>query len=99
MESWQTVPQVRAVAVMDVDAARAEALATEAGCAWHTDYRVAIDQPAVQIVSVCTPTHLHPEITIFAAEQGKHILCEKPIALTLPAADRMIDAARRNGVC
>lgn len=44
--------------------------------------------PSGNRLSLCVPTSLHPEITIFASKHGKHILCEKPIALTLEAADK-----------
>lgn len=97
-EGWHKLPQARVVAVMDVDEARATALAATYEAQPYTDYRVAIDQPTVDVVSVCVPTHLHPDISIFAAEHGKHVLCEKPIALTLAAADAMIEAARRHNV-
>lgn len=97
-ECWHNVPQATIVSVMDVDAARAQALAAQYGCRWHSDYHPAIDQAAVDVVSVCAPTNLHPEITLFAAEHGKHVLCEKPIALALAAADRMIAAAHHNNV-
>jgi predicted dehydrogenase len=62
------------------------------------DYREAITDPEVDIVSVCVPAALHPEITIFAAQQGKHIMCEKPVALTLADAYAMEEAVKRAGV-
>jgi UDP-N-acetylglucosamine 3-dehydrogenase len=49
-------------------------------------------------VDICLPTYLHAEVTIASAEANKHILCEKPIAHTLEAADAMIEAAARRGV-
>ena len=52
----------------------------------------------VDVVSVCTPAFYHPEVAVLAARHGKHILCEKPIALTLEGADQMIEAAQSNGV-
>ncbi len=97
-DCWQTIPQANIIAVMDVDEARAKTLATEYGCQWFTDYRAAIDRPGVDVVSICVPTIFHPDITIFAATHGKHILCEKPIALTLDRATAMIEAARQHNV-
>lgn len=64
----------------------------------YTDYRLAISLEEVDVVSVCVPTYLHPEVTIFAANQGKHVLCEKPIALALQDAEAMIEAAEQNAV-
>jgi len=98
-ERWQKLPEAEVVAVVDIIEERAKRLAqTHQLNRWHTDYRPAVALPAVDVVSVCVPTCDHPEITIFAANQGKHILCEKPIALTLAQADAMIDSARQNGV-
>jgi predicted dehydrogenase len=64
----------------------------------YADYEDAIADPAVEAVSVCLPHDLHPAAAIAAAEAGKHILCEKPIALTVDDATLMIEAAETNGV-
>jgi phthalate 4,5-cis-dihydrodiol dehydrogenase len=53
---------------------------------------------AVDAVWVATPNSCHADHTVIAAERGKHVIVEKPMAVTLDEADRMIDAARRNGV-
>ncbi|WP_044641303.1 Gfo/Idh/MocA family protein [Risungbinella massiliensis] len=55
-------------------------------------------QSDVDVVSICTPSGLHPALTIQAAEAKKHVIVEKPMALTLEDADRMMDACERNGV-
>src|SRR5439155_21919776 len=52
----------------------------------------------VDVVDVCTPTHLHAEFTLRAAAAGKHVVCEKPLALTVPDGLRMIQACRTAGV-
>lgn len=62
------------------------------------DWQAAVARPDVDAVAICTPNHLHEPIAVAAAEAGKHVLVEKPMATTLIAADRMIDAARRTGV-
>jgi len=96
---WAEVEAAQLVAVTDVDAERAQRLAEDLGFkAWMMDYRDAVASGEVDVVSVCTPTFYHPDITIFAAEHGKHILCEKPMALTMEAADRMMEATSANGV-
>ena len=98
-EGWSTVDEARLIAVADVDEGRARRLAEEYGFVrWTTDYREVVASDEVDVVSVCTPAFYHPEVAVFAAQQGKHVLCEKPIALTLEGADRMIDAARSSGV-
>ncbi len=97
-ERWQAIPEARVVAVVDILPDRAAALAAQMGCEPYADYRPAIARPDVDVVSVCVPTYLHPEVTVAAARLGRHVLCEKPIALTIEAANRMIVAAQENGV-
>ncbi len=55
-------------------------------------------QAEIDAVWVATPNHLHAEHTMIAAEHGKHVICEKPMAVTLAEADQMIAAIERNGV-
>jgi len=65
--------------------------------ALYADYRRVLDDPAVQAVDICLPHHLHEEATLAAFDAGKDVLIEKPIALTLEQADRMIAAAKDAG--
>jgi predicted dehydrogenase len=62
------------------------------------DFRTALEDPAVDAVTICLPHHLHAPVTVAAAQAGKHVLCEKPLAASLTEADRMIAAARDAGV-
>lgn len=64
----------------------------------YTDYRQALNDPQVDAVSICLPHDLHCAVAVEAAAAGKHILCEKPIAITVEQATQMIEAARRHGV-
>lgn len=64
----------------------------------YTRYEDVLKNPAVDAVSICTPHALHCPMALAAAEAGKHILVEKPIALTVEDATRMIEAAEANGV-
>jgi len=64
----------------------------------YTDYAQMLRETEAEVVSICTPHHLHKEMAIAAAEAGKHILCEKPMALTPADCDAMIAAADRNQV-
>ena len=87
------------VAVSRADAARAESFAAEFGAKrWHADWRQLIEDPLVEAVYVATPVHLHAEQAVAAAEAGKHVLCEKPLALTVAECERMNAAAEANGV-
>jgi predicted dehydrogenase len=63
-----------------------------------TDYRRLIEHPDVQIVSLCLPNDRHCEATEAAAAAGKHVICEKPLCVTLAEADRMIAACKAAGV-
>ncbi|MGC8779545.1 MAG: Gfo/Idh/MocA family protein [Anaerolineae bacterium] len=98
-QRWNALPEARVVAVADIRPDRAERLAAACGLdRWYTDYREAVGRDDVNVVSVCVPTYLHSEVTVFAAEHGKHVLAEKPMALTLEGADAMMEAAARHGV-
>ncbi len=61
--------------------------------AWYTDYRELLKRDDLDAVSICTPNYLHARQAIDAAKAGKHILCEKPLAMTLEEVDEMIKAA------
>src|SRR5213080_2915824 len=64
----------------------------------YTDYRELLRDPAVEMISITAPNRLHAQITIDGAKAGKHVVCEKPLCLTLEEADAMIDACRTAGV-
>jgi len=97
-QGWQTVPEAEVVAVVDLISDRADFLARQLNYEAYSDYAEAIGRPDVDVVSVCIPTYLHAEVTTVAAELGKHVLCEKPIALTLEDADSMISVAQENQI-
>ncbi|MFH0965385.1 MAG: Gfo/Idh/MocA family oxidoreductase [Planctomycetota bacterium] len=96
--AWAKAPGARIVAVCDTQEGRAEALAKEHGAKALRDYREAIAGEGVNAVSVCVPAGLHAEVTVEAAGRGCDVLCEKPMALSIEEADRMIRAAQAGGV-
>jgi len=65
---------------------------------WTTNWRAVIEDPQVDIVDITTPNHLHAEMAIAAAEAGKHIYCEKPLANTSADAARIVVAVEKAGV-
>ncbi|MBB6481248.1 Gfo/Idh/MocA family protein [Spirochaeta isovalerica] len=64
----------------------------------YTDWKEQFRDPEAEAVYIATPVNLHREQSIFAMEQGKHVLCEKPMALNSREASLMLDAAKANGV-
>jgi myo-inositol 2-dehydrogenase / D-chiro-inositol 1-dehydrogenase len=62
------------------------------------DYRAVLDRPDIQAVVICSSTSTHAQIIEEAARAGKHIFCEKPVALDLPSIDRALNAVKRAGV-
>lgn len=94
-----TVPEVNLAAVADLD----ESTARETAARYHipaffTDYRKMLALPDLQAVVITTPTSAHLECVQAAAEAGKHIFCEKPLAQTLTDCDRAISSADSAGV-
>lgn len=86
------------VAVCDVQEERAAQHAERYGVRFFTDYGQLLSQPDIDVVCLCTPSGFHPEQTILAAQAGKHVVCEKPIAIHLADIDRMIRACAEAGV-
>lgn len=86
------------VAVADAIEASARSAADDLGVAsWATDYRELVARPDVDVVSVATPNVSHEEISIAALEAGKHVMCEKPLAMNYAGAVRMAEVARQRG--
>jgi scyllo-inositol 2-dehydrogenase (NAD+) len=91
--------QAHIIYLSDVVPERARDLAAELGVAfWTADYRELLASPEVEAVFVISSTSTHREVVVAAAEAGRAIFCEKPIALTLEDTDQMIAAVERSGV-
>ena len=97
------VPELRAhkgfriAAACDVIEDRPKAAAREFGTRPYTDHKDLIGDPDVELVVVATRSDTHARVTVDALRAGKHVLVEKPMAVTLRQADRMIEAADRAG--
>ena len=88
----------RLVAVTDVAAGPARDFAAARGCAAEPSLDDLLARQDIDVVCVCVPSGLHAEVGVRAAKAGKHLVVEKPIDVTLEAADRLIGAARQAGV-
>jgi len=91
--------EMEVVAVASPSPGNAERFAKQHGVARaYSDYREMLRDPAVELVSITAPNRLHAQITIDAAAAGKHVVCEKPLCVTLEEADAMIAACKAAGV-
>jgi myo-inositol 2-dehydrogenase / D-chiro-inositol 1-dehydrogenase len=86
------------VAVADLHAAAAERLGESLGVEWLTDPQALIDDPRVEAVAVTCASTAHADLVVAAAEAGRAVFVEKPMAMTLADADRAIAACRAAGV-
>ncbi len=91
------LPDARLVAVADQNRERARALAGELGVE-DDDPDGILTRPDIDVVCVCVPSGRHAEVGARVAAAGKHVVVEKPIEVSLEAADRLIATARENGV-
>jgi len=89
----------RMVACAAQSPGKGEAFAREFGLArWHVDHQALCADPEVEAVYIATPNALHHPMVLAAAHAGKHVLCEKPLALTVEHAREMVEACARAGV-
>ncbi len=77
----------------------AQNAAREIGCRiWTGNYRELLAREDVAAIDCCVPNHMHEEIVVAAAEAGKHVYCEKPLAVNVAAGQRMVEAANKAGI-
>ncbi len=98
LPAYAELPSASLVAVCDAVPARANSIANMTGATPYTQLSELLAREDVDAVDICTPPWTHAVLAIEAAEAGKHILCEKPIAPSLDDADAMIAAAVAHGV-
>lgn len=97
-KAWQARNDAEIVAVCDIDPDRCRRMAENCSARGYDAWIDAVRHDGVEIVSICTPAKFHREIAVAGASAGRHVLCEKPMALTLDEANEMIAAANANGV-
>ncbi len=97
-DSLAGIDGARLVAVAEPREEAGKTLAGEHDARWYASFDELLAQPDVDLVILATPSGMHPDQAVQAANAGKHIITEKPMAITTEGATRMIDAATSHGV-
>ena len=100
MPALKKLPQVEMVAFCDIIEEKAIKAAKDfgvPGAKVFTDYKQLLEEKDIDVVHVLTPNKQHSFITVDALEAGKHVMCEKPMAINTAEAQKMVDAAKRTG--
>ncbi len=100
MPALKKLPQVEMVAFCDIIEEKAIKAAKDfgvPGAKVFTDYKQLLEEKDIDVVHVLTPNKQHSFITVDALEAGKHVMCEKPMAINSAEAKKMLDAAHRTG--
>jgi UDP-N-acetyl-2-amino-2-deoxyglucuronate dehydrogenase len=97
-EAIDKIDALRLVAVCDVIEARAREAGEQQGVPWFTSYEAMLAQVPSDAVVIATPSGLHPQHGIMAAKAGRHVISEKPMGISLAAADALVQACDDNQV-
>lgn len=99
-DSFRLMPEeAEVIAIASPTAGNAAKLAGKYGIPnVYTDYREMLKNPEIEMVTIAAPNYLHCQMTIDAANAGKHVVCEKPLSVSLAEADQMIEACKKQGV-
>lgn len=90
------IPELTLASIVCGDDESARAATELSGVTVHRDYDAILRDPAIDLIDIVTPNHLHTDMTIAALAAGKHVLLEKPMATTLADAHRVVEAAERS---
>ena len=97
-KTMRSLPQVELIGIFDTNTDAAKKRAAEFNCKAYTDFDEFLADPAIEAVTIATPSGMHGKVAIAAAKAGKHILCEKPLEITLEKVDAIIRACDENHV-
>ncbi|MCK5525810.1 MAG: Gfo/Idh/MocA family oxidoreductase, partial [Candidatus Latescibacteria bacterium] len=92
------IDNAKLIGFCDSGSGHAKELAGKYSCRAFANYQEMVDADDIDILAIATPHHLHAPACMAAAERGKHVICEKPMALDAKEARRMHDACRANEV-
>src|SRR5688500_705998 len=98
LDAIERIDGLQLSAVCDVDETRAKEAGTRAGVPWFRSLEEMLSTAECDAVAICTPSGLHPAHGILAAAAGKHVICEKPMAISLAGADSLVQACDAAGV-
>ena len=98
LDAIAKIPELQLVSVCDIVAERAVQAAEQAGVPWFTDFERMLAEVPSDAVVVATPSGLHPQHGIMAARAGRHVISEKPMAISLAAADALVQACDEHQV-
>ena len=100
IDAYKAMPSdfAKLTAIVDSNPIAGQKAAEKAGCAWFSSLEDAVEAVTVDVVDICVPTFLHETFVVKAASMGKHVLCEKPVTMTLESFDRMHQACSTAGV-
>ena len=92
--AYASLIDVKVVAVCDIRKDKADTLSSFLGCPSYTSFEAMSEELSYDVLDICLPTYLHPRYAIMAMQSGKHVFCEKPIALNIEDAALMIAKAK-----
>lgn len=95
---YKSIPNAQIVAVADIIQERSKRIADIFGADSYGNAEDVIKRKDIDVIDICVPTYLHGELVVKVAQAKKHVLCEKPMALTYEDGLKMIDVTDRNGV-
>ncbi len=97
-EAIANIEEAELRAVSDVVEERAKGLAAKYKADFYSDYKKLVERKDVEVVNICAPSGMHEEMALAAANDGKHVIIEKPLEITLPKCDRIIENCRKKKV-
>lgn len=98
LQGYKECPEAEVVAICDINEERLSERANQFGIPnTYTDYKEMLNRKDIDAVSICTPNYLHAPMTIAAFEAGKHVICEKPLAMSPEEGEAMVAASKKAG--
>jgi len=95
---FQAQGKAELAALADINPKALDKYKKQYGVKGYTDWKEMLEKEEIDAVSIATPDHLHSEMSVYAAEMGKHVLVAKPMAVTVEGARKMLEAANKNAI-